>query len=274
MAKELNPALWLCLLVAMVVVAAASRTQASPITDGLLDPLEGYSNVHWVDINVELDKHSSTTISGGELWTYLATDTGNVYAAFMAPLNLVDNTYGDNTIGTYRGKKDNSHKFSDLSHSDKIQFAFTNGLGDEVLQVEMGYLFDDHGEYGLRDPVTQSPGTEAYVLNIGTSLNYNFNTLGYELTENSPVTDDNYTPDPDYPDWIFAVIYEIEVDGDVFGDQGFGEITIPELHVSPNKVGDNKMDTHITPEPASIALLLLGGVGALLARRKRIAKQA
>jgi len=276
MAKELNPALWLSLLVTMVVVAAASRAQASPVVDGLLDLGEGYTSGHWVDIHVICDKQSSAVISGGELWTYQATDTGNVYAAFMAPLSLVDNTYGDNTIGTYMGK-DNAHKFSDLSHSDKITFAFTNGLGDEVLDVTFDYFHDDHGEYGLKDPKVGPKGSDPYVLHIGTSLDYNFNTLGYELTEHSPVTDEDYTPDPNYPDWIFEVVYEVEVDGDVFGDNGFGGITIPELHVSPNKVGENKTYPRIDgeiPEPASIALLLFGGAGVLLIRRKRALRSA
>ncbi len=106
---------------------------------------------------------------------------------------------------------------------------------------------------------------------MGTSLDYNFNTLGHVLTENSPATDEDYTENSEYAGWLFEVLYEFKIDGDVFGGKGLGDITIPLMHVSPNKIAGNKVfydGQYAIPEPASMVLLGLGSI-VLLPNRRR-----
>ncbi len=105
------------------------------------------------------------------------------------------------------------------------------------------------------------------VLAWGTSLDYNFNTLGYVLTEDSPATDEYYTENPAFEGWIFEVNYELSIAGSVFGDEGFGELNMV-VHDSSNKIGQNRTYPPPIPEPATVSLLVAGAVVIML-RRKR-----
>ena len=67
-------------------------------------------------------------------------------------------------------------------------------------------------------------GSASDVLAWGSSLDYTFNTLGHVLTQDSPATDATYTENPNYQGWIFDVIYEMKVSGDLFATHGFGEV--------------------------------------------------
>jgi len=115
-------------------------------------------------------------------------------------------------------------------------------------------------------------GSASSILAWGTSLDYNFNTLGHVLTEDSPAADDHYiTADPAYSDWVYEVTYEFRIDGAIFQDNGFGGLTIPVVHDSPNKIGKNHVYIEINgavPEPATVALLGLGSL-TLLGKRRR-----
>ncbi|MCH2199670.1 MAG: T9SS type A sorting domain-containing protein [Flavobacteriales bacterium] len=152
-----------------------------------------------------------------------------------------DNTYGDNAIG-WPG----NHSFGNLRGSDKLELALYNGNGDLSLQFELDYI-DDEGQgpsgYGTGG-VSEGDGdmivgNEAYILDVKTSLSENFNTYGYVLTENSPATDADYTSNPDYPNWIYEVWYEVTIDLDAFGNSGFGYPEITDFHASPSKTGNN-----------------------------------
>ena len=63
--------------------------------------------------------------------------------------------------------------------------------------------------------------------------------LGTDLQVNSPATDELYTPNPTYPDWIYDVIYEVKIAKAAFGPAGFGSIEMPYIHASPSKAGTN-----------------------------------
>ena len=154
-----------------------------------------------------------------------------------------DNTYGDNQIGWPGG-----HTFNNLRGSDKLQLALYDANGELALEFKLDYI-DDNGlgisgyaTGGVNDSDGDGDmifGDAQHILDVRTSLDENFNTFGYVLTENSPATDDNYTPNPDYPNWIFEVWYEVTVDAAAFGAAGFGSPDITDFHASPSKTGNN-----------------------------------
>jgi len=261
---------------AFAVVLVAAEACGAPIVDGRFDSDESYTSGRWLNFAVE---RSDTIVSGGQLWLHQDPGTGDVFVAFMQPLTLVDNTYGAGSIGwgddAPSGK---NHSFKDITGSDKAQFQFTDNAGNTVLDVTLDYLSETSKRSGIyaslgvtgRDG-NVNVGSATDVLEWGTSLDYNFNTLGFVLTEDSPATDDDYTENPDFAGWVYDVIYEMRVGADVFGDNGFGDVTIPIVHDSPNKIGKNKVYPGTDgglPEPATLALLAFGGGLMLLRRRK------
>jgi len=261
------------LLAISITLTVASLAQAAPIVDGRVEPGEGYTLGRYVAFAVE---GSKTTVTGGELWVHQDSGSGDVYVAFTQPLSLVDNTYGKNSIGwgdaAPSGK---NHNFKDLKGSDKAQFVFTDGLGQAVLDVTVDYISEDGHDYrclGVSGGDGKvSTGSAGDVLEWGSSLDCNFNTLGYVLTENSPLTDDDYTENPQYVGWVFEVAYELRVSGDLFRGNGFGDVAIPIVHDSPNKIGKNKVypdPNGEIPEPATLALLAAACPAALLRRRR------
>ena len=257
-----------------VVLLSVSAAPAAPIVDGRHDPGEGYTDGRYVSFSVE---GVDTIVEGGELWLHEDHATGDVTVFFSQPLTLVDNTYGKNAIGWGKdvAPSGKNHNFEDLLGSDKAEFVFTDGLGQVVLDLTMDYISEASGGYACLG-VTGGDGevtigSEGLVLEWGTSLDYNFNTLGHVLTEDSPATDENYTENPQYAGWIYDVTYELRISGTAFGDAGFGGVTIPIVHDSPNKIGKNKVypewDEPI-PEPATLSLLAMGGLAMVLRRRR------
>ena len=58
----------------------------------------------------------------------------------------------------------------------------------------------------------------------------------------SPPIDQYYNPtNPVFDDWEFTYLYEIAIAKAAFGAAGFGKVTIPFTHVSPNKLGSNEI---------------------------------
>ena len=220
--------------------------------------------------------------------------SGNLSVAFIQPKSLVDNSYGTNAVGwgsyTQNGK---NHKFTDLIGSDDAQFVFTDGLGNTVLDITLDYL---HG-YGSRkeDPPYASGGvvdgegsvnfgSASDILAVATSLQYNWDTFGssypgyFGKDSDSPLTGSqdptvstSYTTvDPDLSAWVFDVTYEFQISGSLFSN-GFGGITIPLVHDSPNKIGKNKVydDLELCPVPSAVILGVIGlGFSSWLGRRK------
>jgi len=160
-----------------------------------------------------------------------------------------------------------------------------NNHGESVLYFEIDYFSEDHGSYfseiadadegkkgkrrkkGKKGECTS--GNLGFVTAFATSMEYNFNTLDLILTEDSPEADSEYNvANPAQSDWEFKVVYEVKIDGDIFGCGEFGGMDIPIVHASPNKIGRNKVYTENTgepvPEPMTLILLALGG---LISRR-------
>ena len=108
-------------------------------------------------------------------------------------------------------------------------------------------------------------GSHDDLLEWSSTLDYNFNVLGHVLTENSPAADIDYTGNTTHAGWLYEVGYEIKIDGGLFDEHGFGGVTIPVVHDSPNKIGGNKV--YPNPEPTTM-LLLAAGVPLFLRRRR------
>jgi len=252
---------------------------ATPVVDGWFNTSEGYTDGFFVNLEVE-GKGGNIPADDGTLWLYQDTVSGDIFVNFTQPLTLVDNTYGDNAIGWGKGvaPSGKNHKFNDLVGSDKAQFSITDGIGNTVLDFTLDYISESGsapsgyaslGATGKDGDV--DIGSAADILAWSTSLDYNFNTLGFVLTDDSPAADDNYNvADPAYGDWVFEVTYEFQIDGSLFEENGFGGLTIPVLHDSPNKIGKNRVYTQIdgaVPEPTTVCLLGLGGLFFLRKRK-------
>lgn len=276
---------------AIVVVSLASASFAGIVVDGRLGAAEGYSAIATMGFVAD---DGTAFADLAELWVHEDAATGDVFFGLKFSKTLVDNTYGETAVGWgHDSPSGRGHSFGDLIESDKTQFRFTDAAGQVVLDLEFDYMSAlGGGEYGTEGTEGADGalfvGTEGSLLEYATSLDYNFNQLGYELTVNSPATNTEYVENPLYPDWQFDVVYEGRVDGNAFAN-GFGAVTVPVAHISPNKLARKGRFTPsddppappppapppptppVVPEPATAALLL-GGTAALLARWRRRSK--
>jgi len=168
----------------------------------------------------------------------------NIKVVLTVAKTLNDNTYGTNSIGWPGG----NHKFDHLVGSDKAHFVFKNASGTTVFDFDLDYLHGDNSIPSKYRSLGISggdgklyTGQANWLLSYNTSLNRNFNEFGYVLTTNSPATNSNYDPNPSYPNWIFEMIYEVTIDKAAFGTSGYGSVTVPDMHHSPNKYGIDKV---------------------------------
>jgi hypothetical protein len=166
---------------------------------------------------------------------------------------FVDNTYGTNANPYYNGQyKETGHSFGDLEESDKAEVFFNNANGELLMHMAIDYISADPNAPSGYSCLGVNGGDGAMllgdasaVLAARSSLHVNFNDYGHVLLDNSPATDENYTPNPQYPNWIFEVWYEVWVDWAVYGTAGPGKVYITGIHASPSRLGE-KMIT-VTP---------------------------
>ena len=259
-----RPGLTLLILLAV----AASPAQATPVADGRFDPSEGYTTQFEIELDIE---KGPMGVAGAQLWQHVAAG-GDVSIALILPVTLVDNSYGIHSIGWGSDAPSGKHhNFKDLKGSDKAQFVITDDTGAVVLDFVLDYLAAIGPGWGASVESKDGEiltGSAGDILGFGTSLDFNLNALGYsQFTENSPAPaiPGEYTPPPpSAPNWIFDVIYEVQISGDAFGPAEFGGVEIPIVHASPNKLGKNKVYPSIgepVPEPATITLF---GVGLMV----------
>ncbi len=272
------------LSVAALVAIFTTRFASAIVVDGFFDPNEGYTQSQSIYFGNSMT--GGLIPDPGRMYWHVDSATGDVFAAFIMPRSINDNTYGTNAIGWPASKggtplvTGGKHNFSDLVGSDKGQFDFYDGTGKKVLSFNLDYIsatskspsgYDSLGVTGGDGKMLT--GSASYVMEWGTSLDYNFNVLGYVLTTNSPsaqpVLDasgkiDYSQPyinvDPNYAGWVFDLVYEVKVCGEVFGPAGFGSVNFPTAHNSPSKYGQNTIPQIPEPATALIGAMLLTAV--------------
>jgi hypothetical protein len=185
--------------------------------------------------------------------------------------SFVDNTYGVNASSGWNKEGDapemmggmmmppkgkSGHTFGDLVGSDHVELLLTDGSGATVMDFKIDYVSVDtsapcgYGTLGVsggEGKVIQ--GNAAAVLGVATSIDRDLNGCGYCLTEDSPATDDAYTPNADAPNWDYRVVYEVWLALDAFGSSGFGQAYIQNVHASPSKLANNTVEVTASPCP-------------------------
>jgi hypothetical protein len=185
--------------------------------------------------------------------------------------SFVDNTYGENACCGWHeaddtatampgdpmigGKADAGkagkagHTFEDLVGSDHVELLLTNGAGDTVMDFKLDYISEDssapcgYATLGVEGGEGKMiVGDASAVLGVATSIDRNLNGCGYCYIEDSPATDQSYTPNPDAPDWDYRVVYEVWIDLASFGAAGFGQAYITNVHASPSKLESNTVE--------------------------------
>jgi hypothetical protein len=207
----------------------------APVIDGKLD------NIY---LSGQIQEMCDLSLSAHVGTLYILQNDSNLFVAYVQNKSLIDNTYGNNSIGWTP-----PHKFKHLKSSDKARFRFTDGSNTTVLDFDLDYLSEDpsfpsgYGSLGATGgDGKMHTGDSAWIL-ADTSQDWNMNNASPSYPDKvikSPPTDSNYTQNPNYP-WIFENLYEMRIDKTAFGVAGFGNVTIPKVHDSPNKLGDSSI---------------------------------
>jgi hypothetical protein len=191
--------------------------------------------------------------------------------------DFVDNSYGANAIGwgdvavdvppaqppapgmmnpkKAPKPKKGGHTFKDLVGSDHAELQMYDATGELITQFKLDYLSEVDGlvsGYGCAG-VTGGEGKiivgEAdWILGATSSMDRNLNGCGgTEYLEDSPATDDDYTPNADAPYWDYRVVYEAWVAEAPFAAQGIGDVRLEYVHASPSKAESDTQN--VTPGP-------------------------
>ena len=156
---------------------------------------------------------------------------GDIKIVYTQSPDIVDNTYGANSVG-YGKLIDFKSRLS----SDKAEFSVTNGDGAEVLHFTVDYLGvsgaypSGYGTLGVSGgDGNMQTGDASAIVYVTTSLTQNLNQSPayYGVTVDSP-------PEPD-PNWDYYNSYTVVLDGNAFGPSGLGLVDVVELHNSPEK---------------------------------------
>jgi len=202
-----------------------------------------------------------TTCETKGVTTYSVDSEGDVTVIVTQSRDLNDNSYGVNSINW--GSK--VHKFSDLTHSDKMEFRFTDKTGKTVLDFYSDYISESTNTisgYSSLGPNggdgSMIFGSSSMVLGWDSSMAQNLNTLGYfagkvqvispgapNLLIDSPKTipSSSYTLVSPFTDWNFDDTYIVKISHLAFPGgfvSGGYKVTNPDFHNSPAKeCGDN-----------------------------------
>lgn len=184
---------------------------------------------------------------------------------------FVDNTYGENAIGWDKEEDDmpampnmpkmpdmpkmpkpgkGGHTFKDLVGSDHAEFKLSDGAGKLALHFKLDYISESSGApsgYATLGVVggegKMLVGNATDVVAATSSIDRDLNACGYTgFLEDSPATDENYTPNTEAPAWDFRVVYDVWVRRAAFGAADFGSALVDFVHASPSKEDSNTID--------------------------------
>jgi len=153
------------------------------------------------------------------------------------------------------GPGKSGHTFDDLVGSDHVELLLTDASGSTIMEFDLDYIsqantacgYDNLGVVGGEGKMIT--GSASDILAATSSLARNLNGCGYCYTEDSPVTDADYTPNPQAPNWDYRVVYEVWISLDAFGSSGFGQAYINSVHASPSKLQNNTVNVLPAPCP-------------------------
>ncbi len=277
----------------VLVVLGGLPAQADPYINGLFETSDGYDTGYYVNLQVEGDTKKGDpplipVAEKGQLWTYQQTTTSALYGALIMPRTLVDNSYGDNIVNWPK-----DHEYHQLKNSDDAIFTIKSGA-TELFNFTIDYLNKDDA-----NPSTPLFDFEAEVFDVhdfttldivagditaSTSQVYNMNTYYpdsdpdgggvVDLMVDSPLTlnPSSYVIDSSQSNldgWEFDYIYEFCIDESVMAQ--FSDVGIGVMHISPNKIGKNRVydDLELIPAPPAVILGVIGlGFTSWLGRRK------
>jgi hypothetical protein len=168
-----------------------------------------------------------------------------------------DGRPGRDGAGPRPGPGKRGHTFRDLVGSDHAELQLLDADGDVSVHFKIDYISQsDDAPSGYASLGVSGGegklivGEPEWILAATTSLDRNLNACALgSFTEDSPVTDELYTPDPSASDWDFRVAYEIWVAAEAFGTAGFGSALIENVHASPSKLTSDTVDVSPAPCP-------------------------
>jgi len=223
-------------------------TPADPIAiiEQVIEEINGRRVVH---LRVTFDPHFVDNTYGanavgwnrGQTGSGGATATGSGGAANQDPM-----MGGGKKPDMKMGMAKSGHTFSDLVGSDHVELLLTDGSSATVMDIKVDYItassaescgYDNLGVTGGEGKVIT--GSASAIIASTSSLDRNLNHCGYCLTEDSPATDEYFTPNPATPKWDYRMVYEVWIDEAAFGSSGFGQAYITFVHASPSKLANN-----------------------------------
>lgn len=278
MANAANKTLTSMLAIVFLALVAASSAWASNIViDGKYDANEGYTQSYTLPFYA-----SNGQVYNGSMYTAIDSATNNLAIAIVMPLQINDTSYGStSTTAPFYWPGGKGRSFGQIVGSDHIGLTITSTTGDVLIDA----LIDNLAKYEMKDGSVEYHSTGATdgkpyasdvnkvrqgdgqmltgdassILASKTSLDYNYNVVGYTDTSKSPLpgTVNGY---------IDEMIYEILIDGDALTDENgnfiFGGAAMTLAHLSPEKIGLDGIGTPTpntpggeTPEPGTMLLL-------------------
>jgi hypothetical protein len=160
--------------------------------------------------------------------------------------DFVDTTYGECSLST-GWNEDKGHSLKDLKGSDHVELMLYNCADELSMHMKVDFIHDEaetscgYATLGVTGGEGEMfVGDASHVLAVGTSLDRNMNGCGYCELEESPCPGgEGYEASPDAPEWDFRMVYELWVDVEAFGSEGFCRPDIEAVHASPSKADDN-----------------------------------